>query len=93
MTSTWQTLRDDPQQRQRYWRRAMVVKAIRDFFWNEGFLEAETPQLVPLPSMEPNLEVFETSLLNEYGEPYRAFLTSSPEFALKKLLAAGYEKL
>jgi len=67
--------------------RAMVVKAIRDFFWKENFLEVETPQLVPQPSMEPYLEVFETALLDQQRQPSRAFLTSSPEFSMKKLLA------
>lgn len=86
---TWQQLKDDPRSRDRYAARSQVVKAIRDFLWEEGFLEVETPQLVPLPSMEPNLEVFETTLLDEHRQKYRAFLTSSPEFAMKKLLAAN----
>lgn len=79
--------------RDRFARRSIVVKAIRDFFWEQGFLEVETPQVVNLPSMEPYLEVFETTLLDDQKNPYRAFLTSSPEFAMKKLLAAGYENI
>ncbi len=89
----WQTLRDNPTQRQRLAQRSRIIKAIRDFFWEQDFLEVETPQLVNLPSLEPYLEVFETTLLDEQRQPYRAFLTSSPEFALKKLLAAGYPNL
>lgn len=73
--------------------RAQVVRAIRDFFWQQGFLEVETPQLVPLPSMEPYLEVFETQLLDVNRQPHRAFLTSSPEFSMKKLLAQGVGKM
>lgn len=90
---TWQRLKNDPQLRAARARRAHITKAIRDFFWEEGFLEVETPQLVPLPSMEPYLEVFETTLLDDQRAPYRGFLTSSPEFAMKKLLASGYDKL
>lgn len=74
-----------PQLRQR----AVILKAIRDFFWEKGFLEVETPQLVPLPSLEPYLEVFETQLLDQNRQPSRAFLTSSPEYSMKKLLARG----
>jgi len=69
--------------------RALILKAIRDFFWENDFLEVETPQLVPLPSMEPYLEVFETQLLDQNRQPARAFLTSSPEYSMKKLLAQG----
>lgn len=90
---TWENLRDNPDLRGQLAKRSAVVKAIRDFFWQEKFLEVETPQLVNLPSMEPYLEVFETSLLDEQKNSYRAFLTSSPEFAMKKLLAGGYENI
>lgn len=69
--------------------RAVIVQAIRDFFRRSGFWETETPQLVPLPSMEPYLEVFETQLLDQNRQPTRAFLISSPEYAMKQMLAAG----
>lgn len=90
---TWKTLKNDPALRAHYARRAQVIRAIREFFYQADFLETETPQLVPLPSMEPYLEVFETTLLDDQRHAYRAFLTSSPEFAMKKLLAAGYENI
>ncbi len=90
---TWEKLRDQSSARTHYATRSHVTKAIRDFFWSENFLEVETPQLVNLPSMEPYLEVFETTLLNEEKKEYRAFLTSSPEFSMKKLLAGGYENI
>lgn len=90
---TWQKLKEQSGARERYAVRSRATKAIRDFFWKQNFLEVETPQLVNLPSMEPYLEVFETTLLDEEKKKYRAFLTSSPEFAMKKLLAAGYENI
>lgn len=90
---TWQNLKNDPALRDHYAKRSIIIKAIRDFFWEKSFLEVETPQLVPLPSMEPYLEVFETQLIDDARETYRGFLTSSPEFAMKKLLASGYDKL
>lgn len=90
---TWQELKNNPDLQEQFVLRAKIIKAIRDFFWQKAFLEVETPQLVPQPSMEPYLEVFETILLDEHRNPYRGFLTSSPEFAMKKLLSGGYEKL
>ena len=66
-----------------------MIDAIRAFFKSNGFHEVETPKLLPQPSTEPFLEVFETQLKFTDGSNYRAFLPTSPEFALKKLLAAG----
>jgi elongation factor P--(R)-beta-lysine ligase len=90
---TWQELSTDPALRQRFEQRAEILRAMREFFWEQKFLEVETPQLVPQPSMEPYLEVFETTLLDERSNQYRGFLTSSPEFAMKKLLSGGYENI
>lgn len=78
--------------------RARVVKGIRDFFWDKGFLEVETPSMVRLPGMEPYLDVFQTTFtgLPLQGEPAqseRMYLITSPEYAMKKLLVAGHEKI
>ncbi len=78
--------------------RARVVKGIRDFFWDKGFLEVETPSMVRLPGMEPYLDVFTTTFtgLPLQGEPAqdeRMYLITSPEYAMKKLLVAGHEKI
>jgi lysyl-tRNA synthetase class 2 len=62
---------------------------MRAYFKGEGFMEVETPKLLPQPSTEPFLEVFETTLKFAEGDSYRAFLPSSPEFSIKKLLTAG----
>jgi lysyl-tRNA synthetase class 2 len=69
--------------------REKVIDAIRDFFKSRGFREVFTPILVPVPSIEPNLEVFETQLRTAKGIKREAFLIMSPEFSIKKLLAAG----
>src|SRR5439155_23951918 len=69
--------------------REPVVDAIRAFFKGQGFREVETPLLVCCPGMEPYLEVFETTWTNALRERHRGFLTTSPEYAMKKLLAAG----
>ena len=75
--------------------RAAIVAAIRRFFAERGFVEVETPALQVSPGLEPHLAAFETAL----GEPFRdgkaapMFLHTSPEFAMKKLLAAGEERI
>ncbi len=79
---------------ERYLVREKVVDIIRHFFKGQGFHEVFTPVLVPIPSIEPNLEVFETLLRSPSyrrapKKTKRAFLIMSPEFSIKKLLAAG----
>lgn len=69
--------------------RETTIDSIRTFFKRQNFREAFTPILVPIPSAESNLEVFETRLQTLKGDERRAFLIMSPEFSLKKLIAAG----
>lgn len=89
MQKTWQKIKFNPSLREKYLIREKVVDTIRTFFKLDGFHEVQTPILVPTPSMEPNLEAFETILTTSRGVKKRAFLIMSPEYAHKKLLAAG----
>lgn len=93
MEPTWRRLRAHPALRERYLLRGRVIRAIRAFFDGRGFEEVETPLLVAAPGMEPYLEVFETRLTTARGAAYRAFLTTSPEYAMKKLLVAGLPRI
>ena len=73
--------------------RSRILAAIRGFFARDGFVEVETPALQISPGMEPHLMAFSTEL-KEPGEGSRPFhLHTSPEFAMKKLLAAGLPKI
>jgi len=65
--------------------REIIIDTIRLFFKKNGFLEVETPLLVSAPDTAPYNEVFET----QFTQKKRAFLTPSPEFFMKKLLAQG----
>lgn len=65
--------------------RALVERGIRDFFSSREFLETRTPLLVPSPGMETHIRPFRL----ETG----AYLPTSPEFAMKRLLVGGLEKI
>jgi len=65
--------------------RARLLGATRDFFDRRGVLEVETPSLVAHAVTDPHLQNIGAQLGN--GE--RLFLHTSPEFHMKRLLAAG----
>jgi len=64
--------------------RTVIARAVREWFWAQDFTEAEPDMLAVSPGAETHIDAFEV------GERY---LHTSPEFAMKKLLAAGEEKL
>lgn len=72
--------------------RAQILSSIRRFFESNSFLEVETPLLVTSPGMEPNLTAFETSCRTEVRNR-KLYLSPSPEYAMKRLLATGLEKI
>ena len=73
--------------------RNRVAAEVRRWFAAEGFLEVETPILQRSPGNEAHLEAFATELVGPDGVAHRLYLHTSPEFAMKKLLAAGEPRL
>jgi lysyl-tRNA synthetase class 2 len=73
--------------------RAAIVAAVRRFFAAEGFVEVETPALQVSPGLEPHLKAFATTLAAPDGRTSQLHLHTSPEFAMKKLLAGGEPRL
>lgn len=73
--------------------RAKIAGALRHFFAREGFTEVETATLQLSPGNEAHISAFGVDLLAPSGEASRLFLHTSPEFACKKLLAAGEERI
>jgi len=73
--------------------RARVVDATRAFFRAQGFVEVETPALQVSPGMEPHLVAFRTELQAPGMTGAPRYLHTSPEFAMKKLLAGGMDKI
>lgn len=86
---TWQKLKNHPDLWERYFVREKVLTAIRRFFLDRNFHEVETPYLTGSLPPESYLDIFETTLLDRHRNPKRAFLPTSPEPFLKKLLVAG----
>jgi lysyl-tRNA synthetase class 2 len=75
-------------------RRGTIKASIRGHFLDSGFTEVECGALVVSPGNETHLHAFETSLTGPDGTGGRpVYLHTSPEFAAKKLLAAGEQKI
>lgn len=85
----WQRLRSQPKLWPQFFIREQVITAIRRFFLDRDFHEVETPLLTGSLPPESYLEVFETTLYDRAGNKNRAYLPTSPEPFLKKLLVAG----
>ncbi|GIL40187.1 EF-P lysine aminoacylase EpmA [Roseiterribacter gracilis] len=74
--------------------RARLTTELRAVFTTRGFVEVETPCLQAAPGLEPHLAGFSTELLGHDRQRARTlWLHTSPEFAMKKLLAAGMEQI
>lgn len=65
-------------------KRSRVLRTVRAFFYEEGFIEVETPIRIPAPALETHIDAPPSG---------RAWLRSSPELHIKRLLVAGCERL
>lgn len=64
--------------------RSEVCQAIRDFFKKNGYIEVETPYLIPSPMPESHIDAFKSD---------GAYLHTSPELCMKRLICSGYERI
>ncbi len=81
-TASWQNLR----------LRADLLRKLRDFFYDRGFLEVETPLASADVVVDRHLDPLSVVLPDDPRQPNvgrRLWLQTSPEFAMKRLLAAG----
>ncbi|GAJ29546.1 EF-P lysine aminoacylase EpmA [Acidomonas methanolica] len=69
-------------------RRAALLRGVRGFFDARGYVEVETPYVVPSPGEEVHLRCFRTELERPDGGKETRFLHTSPEFAMKRIVAA-----
>ena len=73
--------------------RGRIVAALRAWFAAQDFIEVETGALQVSPGNETHLHAFATTLAAPDGTSSRLYLRTSPEFACKKLLAAGERRI
>jgi len=71
--------------------RQTLQRTLRERLGALGYLEVETPLLVPAPGMEPHITAFEVPFVpeTEVGRPRTLYLHTSPEYGMKRLLAEG----
>jgi len=90
-TMNWLNRTLDPRRLKAMDIRVQVEAGIRQFFLSQGFRETRTPLLVPCPGMETHIRPF--GVRSAHGEELLSFLPTSPEFAMKRLLVGGLEKI
>ena len=73
--------------------RNAIQKAVRGWFEGLGFTEVEAAALAVSPGNEAHLHAFATEAITTDGRRSQLYLHTSPEFACKKLLAAGETKI
>jgi elongation factor P--(R)-beta-lysine ligase len=73
--------------------RNAVTAAFRRWFEAEGFVTVEGAALQISPGNETHLHGFATTLIGQDGAPSPRYLHTSPEFAAKKLIAAGETRI
>lgn len=64
--------------------RGRVLHSIREFFDGHGYLEVETPQIIPAPAPERHIDAIPAA---------GGYLQPSPELCMKRLLAAGFSRI
>ncbi|MGL4324260.1 MAG: EF-P lysine aminoacylase EpmA [Beijerinckiaceae bacterium] len=73
--------------------RNRIMRAFRDWFDSRDFIEADPCVMQLSPGNETHLHAFATEAVGMDGARHPLYLNTSPEFACKKLLAAGEERL
>lgn len=70
-------------------RRAEALASARAFFASRGYLEVETPIAIPSPGLDLHLDAFEAVPTGVSAPARRRYLSTSPEYQMKRLLSAG----
>jgi lysyl-tRNA synthetase class 2 len=93
MDSPWWDRQKHADRRPTLLARGRIKMALRAHFEGQGFTEVECGILAASPGNEAHLHGFATELVTTGGERRTVYLHTSPEFASKKLLAAGETKI
>ena len=73
--------------------RNRIQAALRGYFADQDFIEVDPAALQTSPGNEAHLHAFATQAIGNDGIPRPMYLHTSPEFAMKKLLAAGEPRI
>lgn len=87
----WKQRTQNPQRLHGTRIRHQVENGIREFFLSQSFIETRTPLIVPCPGMETHIRPFQVR--STANPEMLSFLPTSPEFAMKKLLVGGLERI
>lgn len=91
--NTWWRAEQHVDRRPRLLARNAIQKAFRGWFEGEDFTEVDAAALQVSPGNEAHLHAFATEAIGHGGERTPYYLHTSPEFACKKLLAAGERRI
>ncbi len=69
--------------------RARIIQSIRDFFASRNVLAVETPLLSHTSVTDPYIQSMAASVQDAWGKSTQYYLQTSPEYAMKRLLACG----
>ena len=92
-TSPWWNPDDHRDRRPFLEARGQITRTVRGWFEGQGFTEVEAAALQVSPGNEAHLHAFATEAIGPDGSTRPLYLHTSPEFACKKLLAAGERKI
>ncbi|MFN3823350.1 MAG: EF-P lysine aminoacylase EpmA [Pseudorhodobacter sp.] len=91
-TAWWNTTRH-ADRRPALLARGRIQSALRGWLGAEDFVEVDPMALQVSPGNEAHLHAFATTAIGNDGCPHPMYLHTSPEFAMKKLLAAGERRI
>ncbi len=89
----WKELKNNSRIREIFETRIKILKLTREFFWQKDFKEVETSVAVKFPGQEPYLNPIPVKFHDPNKKVYDFYLQTSPEFAMKKILGAGYKNI
>ncbi|MFN4155203.1 MAG: EF-P lysine aminoacylase EpmA [Paracoccaceae bacterium] len=92
-TNHWWTARRHADRRPLLLARNRIQSTLRAYLGAEGFTEVDPAALQTSPGNETHLHAFATTAIGNDDQPRAMYLHTSPEFAMKKLLAAGETRI
>jgi elongation factor P--(R)-beta-lysine ligase len=93
MDPNWKRLRDGRLDGSVFRSRHAVLRFLRADFDGRRYLETDAPLLVPCPTLDAGIRSVRADVTRMDGRTDRLYLHTSPEYAMKKLMAAGEERL